>query len=292
MMLTLTSSLYSIRSFRMAAISIGCLMNIASIDISKLSILLIEPSVTQNKIIVNHLRQEGIQFIDGVCSGAEGLRFIHRCLPDLVISSMYLSDMTATELITRIRQQDEFSSLPFMLISSETSFKILDPIRQAGVVAILPKPFDHADLKRALRSTLEFIDPEDLDLRHYEPESLRVLVVDDSVLARKYIKRVLENMGISRIVEAADGNQGVAVFSEQEFDLVITDYNMPEMDGKQLIECIRQDLGNAYIPILMVTSEQDMTRLSTIEQAGVSAICDKPFEPNNVKEMLVRMLDA
>ena len=266
-------------------------MTDTSFEICNLAILLVEPSATQNKVIVNHLKKEGIQRIEGVRSGAEGLLSIRRRPPDLVVSAMYLPDMTATELITEIRQQEEFNTLPFMLISSETSFKALDPIRQAGVVAILPKPFNPVDLKRALRSTLEFIDPMDIDLQFYDTDSLRVLVVDDSALARKYIKRVLGNMGIQRIVEAADGKQGVDAFSKQDFDLVITDYNMPEMDGKELIECIRQELGNAYIPILMVTSEEDMTRLSTVEQAGVSAICDKPFEPQNVKEMLVRVLN-
>ena len=60
---------------------------------------------------------------------------------------------------------------------------------------------------------------------------------------------------------------------------------------KELIEYIRTEMDNAFIPILMVTSEANETRLSNIQQAGVSGICDKPFEPQTVKEMLFRVLD-
>ena len=267
-------------------------LNIMESDISNLSILLVEPSSTQNRIIVNHLKKEGIQGIEGVNSGGSALDSLNSDPPDLVISAMYLPDMTAIQLISRIRQMEVFNALPFMLISSESSLDVLDPIRQAGVVAILPKPFDHADLKRALRATLEFVDPDDIELQFYNAESLRVLVVDDSAMARNYISRVLENMGIRQIVFARDGNENISQFAQQSFDLVITDFNMPGMDGKQMVEIIRKDLDNSYVPIVMVTSEQDLTRLSTVEQAGVSAICDKPFEPQNVKEMLARILNA
>jgi len=73
-------------------------------------------------------------------------------------------------------------------------------------------------------------------------------------------------------------------------DLVITDYNMPEMDGKGLVDFIRQQSWQASVPILMVTSEADMGRLAAIESAGVSGICDKPFEAHVVRELLGRLL--
>ncbi|MFW5444575.1 MAG: response regulator [Methylococcaceae bacterium] len=263
------------------------------VDIADLSILLVEPSKTQSKVITNHLNSEGIDHIECASTGAETQEILSKHEPDLIISSMYLPDMTATDLVKQIKLSETLKDIPFMLISSETRLDALDPIRQAGVVAILPKPFNHADLKRALRTTIDFIDPEEISLAHYDIESLRVLVVDDSLLARKHIIRVLSNMGIVQITEAKDGKQGIEIFgqSEEAFDLIVTDYNMPEMDGRELIEYIRTELDNAFIPILMVTSEENETRLNNIQQAGVSGICDKPFEPQIVKEMLFRVLD-
>jgi len=263
------------------------------VDISDLSILLVEPSRTQVKVIQKHLLDEGVSVVEVSSTGEEALESLLNYQPDLIISTMYLPDMTATDLVVQVKSSAQLKEIPFMLISSETRFSALDPIRQAGVVAILPKPFGKDDLKRALRTTVDFIDPEELTLAHYEIEAVRVLVVDDSSMARKHIVRVLNNMGITLITEAKDGKQGVEIFSQEEtnFDLIVTDYNMPEMDGKELIEYIRTELDNAFIPILMVTSEENETRLSNIQQAGVSGICDKPFEPQTVKEMLFRVLD-
>jgi len=259
---------------------------------SSLSILLVEPSPTQNKIITSHLSEEGVEQIDSVCNGEEAIAFVQKYPPDLVISAMYLPDMSATELLSELRHRKDFESINFMLISSETAFTVLDPIRQAGVIAILPKPFAHQDLERALRTTLDYISPEELALASYDVDEINVLIVDDSMTSRNHIARVLTDMGIENITKAENGLDAIAMLSDRAFDLIITDLNMPEMDGQQLIEHVRHEIGNTYIPIMMVTSEHDAARLSSVQQSGVSAICDKPFEPQAVREVLFRVLDG
>ena len=257
---------------------------------SELSILLVEPSATQIKIILRHLTQQGVLRIDGVHTGQEAMEFMGRYTPDLVISAMYLPDMTAVELVQMIRRQPRLEQVAFMLLSSETDFHTLEPIRQAGIVAILPKPFEPDDLRRALRSTIAYIEPDEISLEKFDIADLRVLLVDDSAMARKHISRVLNNLGVLRITTAVNGRKGADLFEQHLFDLVVTDLNMPEMDGQDLVRYIRNQMGNHHTPILMVTSEQDMYRLSQVEQDGVSAICDKPFELLNIKETIYRLL--
>jgi len=225
----------------------------SQINISELSILLIEPSSTQLKIISRLLEQEGVGSIEAVNSGAEALQSIKSYSPDLVISSLYLPDMTATELLSTIKSDYGKTTLPFVLISSETNFSALDPILQSGIVAILSKPFNAEHLTEVLKTSLEFIDPKEITLEHYEAENIRILLVDDSLMARKHITRVLHNMGISQITTANDGKEGADIFggNSDAFDLIITDYNMPNMNGSELAHYIRKDLGNAFIPILM-----------------------------------------
>lgn len=265
----------------------------STFNISDLYVLLIEPSSTQRKYIIKQLQGAGIGVVKGVVTGSEALESMIKDLPDLVISNMYFSDMTGIDLVTKMREDSITEAVPFMLISSESSFRMLEPIRQAGVIAILPKPFDSTDLKRALDSTIAYIDPGELELDLYEVENLRVLVVDDSNLSRKYICNVIKEMGIleKNIVLAEDGKDALNRFSESEFDLVITDLNMPVMDGNELIEHIRNESANPYVPIMMVTSESNNARLEHIQQAGVSAICDKPFEPAHVKQLLSKMMN-
>jgi len=257
---------------------------------SDLTVLLVEPSKMQAKIILKELKEAGIHHFKTAIDGESALTSIITDTPDLVISSMYLPDMTASDLVLQIRNDDDLREVAFMLISSETGFEAIDPIRQAGVTGILPKPFESAQLKRALFNTLNIINPKAVELDEYSAEDLRVLIVDDSKMARNHIKRVLKGLGIENITEADDGASAVPVLDAQFFDFVVTDYNMPQMDGKALLEHIRNKSNQRSIPVLMVTSEGNQGNLAAVEQAGVSGICDKPFELDTVREMVHKMM--
>ena len=258
--------------------------------LSELFVLLVEPSQPQAKFISNALHDAGLGYNDIVSSGEEALQFILTHQPDLVISSMYLPDMEAIQLIHEIRNDADMKDTAFMLISSETGFEYIDPIKQAGVTAILPKPFEVNQLKRALMNTLDMINPQEFELDDIDVEDLKVLVVDDSSMARKQIMRILKSIGNENIVEADDGASAVPLLDSEFFDFVVTDYNMPEMDGKALIEHIRNNSNQRSLPVLMVTSEGDEKNLAAVQQAGVSGICDKPFEAENIKNIIHAMM--
>lgn len=259
--------------------------------VSDLTILLVEPSSTQSKIIINNLADAGVEKVDAVSNGEQALDYLKNTQPDLIVSSMYFEDMTAFELVKFIREHEALNRLPFMLVSSEIRFGRIDPIKQAGVVAILPKPFDHDALQTALKNTLHFLEPDELELDNYDPTTLRVLVVDDSKLARTFIIKTLQGLGVQHFIEAEDGQAAIDLLKQNgDFDLIVSDYNMPEVDGKQLVQYIRSHELIAHIPVLMVTSEQNRAILNNIEQIGVSAICDKPFEPDHVKRLLASVL--
>ncbi len=261
--------------------------------ISDLYILLVEPSDTQSKIISHFLSQEDVNGVVIVKNVAEAKETIDKNNVDLVVSAMYLSDGTGLDILTYLKERTDTASMPFMLVSSETSLAKLDKFKQSGVAAILPKPFEPIHMQRGLNASLQLLNSEELELSHFEINNIRVLLVDDSKLARKHIKRVLQNMGIEHIVEAENGAHALTFIKEQEFDLVLTDYNMPEMDGRELSEFIRFNPATSHIPIIMVTSESsDSVHMANIQQTGVNALCDKPFEPDEVKEILARLLDS
>ncbi len=261
-----------------------------ALKLGDLMVLLCEPSITQSKIIKRQLQEMGIDNITICDSGHAALESMKLYPPDLAISSLYLPDMTGTDLIHRMREDPSLQESAFMLISSETQIQALESIRQAGAVAILPKPFDPADLLRALKATLDFLDPEDFSLENIETEELQVLLVDDSPLSRKHIIHTLRNLGFEHITEATDGAEAVELLNSHFFDLVVTDYHMPKMDGRQLVDHIRSG-SQSTIPILMVTSETRESRLAAVQQAGVSAICDKPFEPVTIQRLLQQILE-
>jgi two-component system chemotaxis response regulator CheY len=260
---------------------------------SDLAVYLVEPSQAQGRIITNLLAQQGVRNIETFAAAGAMLERLHVRLPSLVVSALYLPDMLGTELVQRLRNDPATEHTPFILISSETRPQVLDPVRQSGVCGILPKPFTEAQLGTALRATLDYLDADagaSLDVDIADLEALRVLIVDDSASARKFIRRVFENLGVIHLTEAVNGKEAVAILAETMVDLVVTDYNMPEMDGKALIEHIRKESWQNSVPVMMVTSESNQGRLAAIEEAGVSGICDKPFEPNTVKALLAKIL--
>jgi len=261
-----------------------------TISINDLVITVVEPSTMQQHIIDKHLKLLNINNVNYCDKGQTTLAHLENDKPDLVISSMYLPDMTGIELVTSIRANPIVEDVAFMLISSETAFEMLEPIRQAGVVAILPKPFSTSDFSRAIFTTLEFINPDTIMLDGIDIDNLETLVVDDSPLARKHITKVLNNIGIEKISYAENGKIAINIINQHFFDLVVTDYNMPEMDGEILTKQIRENSNQKSIPILMVTSEGDESRLAAVQQAGVSGICDKPFETETVKMLIKQML--
>lgn len=261
-----------------------------AMDLSQMRVLLVEASLTQQRIIKARLMELGVQYVTYAQSGQEALLAIRQGSPDLVISNMYLSDMTGTELLHEIRLDTETQATPFILISGERNWHLLDGIRQAGCVAILPKPFELNELKYALTATANFHHKQSLSLSSYCVDDLNVLVVDDSKMARNHMMRVLRSMGVDRLTEAANGVEATQYLSKHYFDLVVTDYNMPEMDGEKLTAYIRENSAQQTIPIIMVTSEESESRLSAVMQSGVSAICDKPFDPNTVRALLEEVL--
>jgi two-component system chemotaxis response regulator CheY len=260
------------------------------LNVDHIYVLLVEPSSVQQKLINKYLGEIGIGDRTWVRTGAEALISMRKDNPDLVISAMHLEDMTGTDLVQAMRKDERLQSIPFMLISSETHYRYLEPIRQAGVIAILPKPFSFEQLRKAIDSTLYYLDPGNVGSKNVCSDELKVLVVDDSPLARKHISRVLNNMGIENITTAENGAQALEFVSRNFFDLIVTDYNMPQMDGGELVEQVRSGTAQASVPIIMVSSETDESRLAAVEQSGVSAICDKPFDAETVKQLIEKIV--
>lgn len=259
---------------------------------SELSILLVEPSETQRKIIASRLNQEGIGNIQTASNLSEALGIMTRHHPDLIASAMHFEDGTALDLLKTLKETDAFCDIQFMLVSSECRREQLEIYRQSGVVSILPKPFSSEHLGRALNATIDLLSHDELDLEHFDVHNLRVLVVDDSKMARNIIKRTINNLGLKLITEATDGAEAIELMKHNMYDLVITDYNMPNADGLALTQYIRNHSQQSHIPILMVSSEANDAHLSNISQAGVNALCDKPFEPQLVKQLLYSLLDG
>ena len=115
-----------------------------------------------------------------------------------------------------------------------------------------------------------------------------ILIVDDSVSMRQMTKIILKGAGY-QVVEAKDGNEALELISDS-IDLIITDYNMPNMNGITLIKEIRGGTKNKSVPILMLTTETDPGRKEEGKQAGATGWLTKPFDKESLLKVIQKVL--
>ncbi|MGM0524761.1 MAG: response regulator [Pseudomonadota bacterium] len=262
-----------------------------SVALDQLRILLVEPSDVQRKVITQHLNQAGLKQTQGASTLDQAKALIQSWQPDIITSAMYFEDGTAHQLIDYVHEHQLQDTVHFMLVSSEHRADQLEQFKQAGIVAILPKPFSPEQLQRAITATVDLLEPDYLQLDLYDVEDLRVLIVDDSVTSRHVLRRVLENMGVEHCVEAENGQQAIDILDQQQFDLIVTDFHMPEINGSELAQYVRNSSAHSHTPLLMVTARANEPQLANVKQSGIDALTDKPFEPATLKAILSKLLD-
>ena len=117
----------------------------------------------------------------------------------------------------------------------------------------------------------------------------RILVVDDSRTMRHMLTITLDSIGFN-VVEAEDGVDGLSKARDDKFDLIITDINMPNMDGYELLKCLRLEKSYQFTPIIVITTENSPTTKKRGKEAGATGWIVKPFEPDKLEATIKRLL--
>ena len=120
-------------------------------------------------------------------------------------------------------------------------------------------------------------------------KNMKILVVDDFSTMRRIIKNLLKDLGFTSIQEADDGNTALPMLVQGDFDFVVTDWNMPGMQGIDLLRAIRADDNLKHLPVLMVTAEAKKEQIVAAAQAGVNGYVVKPFTAATLKEKLEKI---
>lgn len=122
---------------------------------------------------------------------------------------------------------------------------------------------------------------------------MKILVVDDFSTMRRIVRNLLVELGFSNLLiqEADDGNNALALLRSQPFDIVVTDWNMPNMSGIDLLRAIRAEASMKHLPVLMVTAENNREQIIAAAQAGVNGYIVKPFTAITLKEKLTKIFE-
>lgn len=119
---------------------------------------------------------------------------------------------------------------------------------------------------------------------------MRFLVVDDSSTMRRIIINTLNKIGYTECAEAANGREGVERMAGGAVDVVITDWNMPEMSGIEFVRALRANAATRAVPVLMVTTNAAKDDIVEALRAGVNNYVVKPFTPETMKEKIDAVL--
>jgi two-component system chemotaxis response regulator CheY len=116
--------------------------------------------------------------------------------------------------------------------------------------------------------------------------NMKILLIDDSATTRRNTGFLLENLGFNNVEEAEDGVMALQMLRSGHFDFVISDWNMPNMDGLTMLQNIRADEALKKIPVLMVTAEAEKKNVVAAAQSGASGYVVKPFTGAILEEKL------
>ncbi len=119
--------------------------------------------------------------------------------------------------------------------------------------------------------------------------NIKILVVDDMSTMRRIIKNLLNQLGYKNIDEAEDGIAGLQKLRNGKYDFVVTDWNMPNMTGLEMVQEIRKDPNLKHLPILMVTAEAKKENVIMAIKAGVNNYIVKPFPAEVLKEKMEKI---
>ena len=123
---------------------------------------------------------------------------------------------------------------------------------------------------------------------------VRTLIVDDSSVMRKIVERALRQAGLDPLVvhEAGSGAEGLDVLKAKQVDLILSDINMPMMDGLEFLRQIRTQELAPNVPVVMITTESSEEHVKQAIQAGAQGYIRKPFTAEQVKERVLPLLSA
>jgi two-component system chemotaxis response regulator CheY len=120
--------------------------------------------------------------------------------------------------------------------------------------------------------------------------ALRFLVVDDFSTMRRMVRVVLHELGYENVTEAEDGSSALPILKQGGIDFLVTDWNMPGMQGLELLKAVRADPKLAKLPVLLVTAEAKRDQIVAAAQAGVNGYVLKPFTAQTLKAKIEKIL--
>lgn len=207
--------------------------------------------------------------------------------PDLLITAVEVGDINGFDLCLILRMIPDFAGMPIIIMSSHETDSTSRKAAAAGADYYVQKDKNLvAEINDGIDKLL--FKSADISGQRARKRSINsVLVVDDSSTMRRIIRNILSSIGIRRIIEAENGARGLKELSENTVDMVISDWNMPKMNGLQFVESIRANPIYKDLYFVLVTAE-GTKEIRKAKRAGADDYLNKPFTVESMKNLIAR----
>ncbi len=194
--------------------------------------------------------------------------------PGLIITDYSMPGMDGMALIRALKAKESTRRIPIIMLTAKEELESEVAVIEAGADDYLIKP---VKAKRLLARVGRFFI-----------QQKKILIVDDNEDMRRLLRRLLATPGY-RVAAAGNGKEALAFVAEEKYDLIITDFNMPEMDGMTLIRQLKSQDGTRHIPIIMLTAKEEVESEVAVIDAGADDYLTKPVNAERLKSRVKRI---
>jgi len=270
-------------------------------DIKGMRILLVDDNASAREILSDVLEELGFQ-VDQVPSGSEAIEEIEKSQDNpyqLILMDWKMPGMNGIETSKRIKDNEKLSNIPaILMVSAYSRDDIKQSAQKAGIDAFLSKPVNPSLLYDAIQNVFGSVD-------HVEEKSkkdsasiedlknirgARILLAEDNEINQQVATELLENAELW-VTVANNGHEAIQYVNENEFDVILMDINMPEMDGFSATQKIREIEAFAKIPIIAMTAHAISGYRDKCLQAGMNDYISKPINDVELFNMLIKWIE-
>jgi len=254
---------------------------------SKYLILLVEENTINQKVAINMLAKLGFR-TDVASDGYKTIKALETTCYDLIFMDSHLSEMDGFQTTKIIRDKTSNvidHNVPIVLMTTDVVDEDKSQYENSGIHAFIPKPVSPEGLSSALKKWLT-------DKKASTTENIYVLIVDDNPINRKVVGGTCKRLNWQSDA-ANDGKQAIALLEKKEYDLVLMDCQMPEMDGYEATQVIRDtssSVKNHHIPIIAVTANTGEENRNRCLDAGMDDFITKPIKLPLLKELSKKVI--
>ncbi len=247
------------------------------------------------------MRSNGLEAwtrLSGMAAHAQQIGRSVRDEVNLILVDAEMPEMDGYVLTKNIKSDTRFDGIPVVMhssLSSEANRAMGKQCRRRCLCRqVRCRGAGRYAAPLAAQVAAHDVEPDEQGRRRFmaaDPSKLKFLVVDDFSTMRRIVRNLLKELGFTNVDEAEDGAVAWQKLQGGGFDFVVTDWNMPNMDGLTLLQTIRGDANLKALPVLMITAEAKKENIIAAAQAGASGYIVKPFTAATLNEKLAKIFE-